>query len=68
VKPTQGESDLVKAFQDAWVSFARTGTPPTFWGMYDRQKDNYVTFDTPMSGGEHLRKDQCDYWDKLPPL
>ncbi len=64
--PTADEAALVKTFQDTWSIFARTGTPPASWKRYDGQVDNYVTFDTPMSEGDHLHEQLCNYWDTLP--
>jgi para-nitrobenzyl esterase len=63
--PTPGEAALVKTFQDTWAGFARTGTAPPSWKRYDAHKENYVIFDTQMSEGDHLRMDQCDFWDTL---
>jgi para-nitrobenzyl esterase len=71
--PTMDEVALVKTFQEAWSTFAKTGSPPAYWKKYDPQKDNYVVFDTVRSddGGlpqkEGLRQKQCDFWDKLLP-
>jgi para-nitrobenzyl esterase len=62
--PTADEAALVKTFQNTWSSFARTGTAPQFREKYDAQRDNYVIFDTPMSEGNHLHKEQCEFWGK----
>jgi para-nitrobenzyl esterase len=62
--PTPDEVALVKKFQDTWSYFAKMGAAPAFWKSYDAKKDNYVVFDTPMSGGDGLHKEQCDFWGK----
>jgi para-nitrobenzyl esterase len=67
VSPTAEELVLVKTFQDMWSSFARTGAPPTSWRRYDANKDNHLIFGTAMSESEHLRANQCDYFDGLGP-
>lgn len=68
VTPSNDEMALMKAFQETWSSFARTGTPPPFWKKYDGQQDNHVIFDRNISEGDHLREEQCKLWDSLPPL
>jgi para-nitrobenzyl esterase len=62
VSPTTDELTLVNTFQDTWSTFARTGTSPQL-RRYDANKDNYVEFNTPLSEHEHLRSQQCDFWD-----
>jgi para-nitrobenzyl esterase len=69
--PTADEADLVKVFQHTWGVFAKTGVPTLSaplpsWKRYDTDEDNYLIFDTKISTDRHLRKMQCDYWDKLP--
>jgi len=62
--PTRDESILQASFQKTWADFARSGRPGRFWSRYDASRDNYVMFNTPMSSGSQLRKEQCDFWDK----
>jgi para-nitrobenzyl esterase len=64
--PTLDESALKKKFQKTWADFARSGFPGGFWNRYDASRDDYVMFNTPMSGGSRLRKEQCHFWDKHP--
>jgi para-nitrobenzyl esterase len=64
--PTTDELALVKTFQEAWSTFAKTGTPPSFWNGYSAQKDNYAIFDARMSAGEALHADRCKLWDASP--
>jgi para-nitrobenzyl esterase len=65
--PTRDERVLVKDFQDTWGGFAEAGVPPQpSWKRYDPKVDNYLIFDTPMSGDNGLSTDQCDYWDMVP--
>jgi para-nitrobenzyl esterase len=63
--PTPDELILKARFQNAWADFARSGFPGDFWNRYDASRDNYVMFNTPMSGGSQLRKEQCDFWDHI---
>jgi para-nitrobenzyl esterase len=65
VTATDGETTLVKNFEEAWSTFARTGTPAISWNSYDPAKDNYLVFDTTMLERDNLRTRQCDYWDKF---
>ncbi len=62
--PTRDESILQQKLRKTWADFARSGRPGRFWSRYDASRDYYVMFNTPMSRGSRLRKEQCDFWDK----
>jgi para-nitrobenzyl esterase len=65
VYPTGNELALVKTFQDTWSGFAATGTPPAYWTRYDVQRDDHLIVDHTLSERDHLRSQQCDFWDAL---
>lgn len=60
--------DLVAGMQGYWASFAKTGTPShatsPAWPAYGAD-EKHVVLDAPISTGEALEKDDCDFWDTV---
>ena len=54
------------AMQTAWSSFAAAQAPSTRppWPVYD-DADPFVLIEEPLSLGEGVRTEQCDFWDGL---
>jgi carboxylesterase type B len=61
--------DLVAGMQGYWGSFARTGAPShdssTAWPAFGAD-EKHVVLDVPISTGEALEKENCDFWDTVP--
>jgi para-nitrobenzyl esterase len=69
--PTSGEQDLGAAIQGAWARLAAAGDPngagALSWPAYVPATDPYLDLDVPITTGEGVRTQQCDFWDALAP-
>jgi para-nitrobenzyl esterase len=62
------ELPLSGAIQDAWGRFARTGNPDGAglpWPRYTVERDQNVVLDVVPSIGDHLKAEECDFWDRF---
>jgi para-nitrobenzyl esterase len=61
--------DLVAGMQGYWGSFAMSGAPAhdgaPAWPAFAAD-EKHVVLDVPMSIGDALEKDECDFWDTVP--
>jgi para-nitrobenzyl esterase len=61
--------DLVAGVQGYWGSFATSGAPShetsPAWPAFAAD-EKHVVLDVPISTGDHLEKDDCDFWDGIP--
>jgi len=69
---TNEERQLGELMVAYWTNFARTGDPnyplkvPLVWPAFGSSSDQYLELRTPQSTIiTGLRKEQCDFWDKL---
>lgn len=66
-------SDGDRAAQDVmrryWVRFAEEGTPSggddPEWPMFTSQSEPYLAVEAAPAVGQHLKQDDCDFWDAL---
>lgn len=67
--PTGGEQGLSVAIQGYWARLAATGNPNSddapSWPEYVSATDPYLALDDPITAGEGVRTQQCDFWDSL---
>ena len=67
--PTADEQALSVAMMHAWAKFAATGDPngtgAPAWSRAEVGADPYLQLDTPISSGDGVRTQQCDFWDSL---
>lgn len=65
--PSTAADEVVReAMQFAWSSFAANWVPSTRpgWPVYD-EADPFMLIEDPLSTGEGVRTEQCDFWDSL---
>ena len=59
-------SDAIMGY---WTRFAASGDPngagATTWPRYDTATDAHIVLDAPITTGAGLKRDACDFWDKL---
>ncbi len=65
--PVPALSNVVKAVQSYWGSFAKTGNPNGGgmmpWPAYDEAKDENVVLAEPLKVSSKLTSADCDFWD-----
>ena len=69
--PTSAELQLSSAMMGYWTRFAATGDPngagAVQWLPYDNTNENVLQLDDTIETISGYHKDQCDYFDTLPP-
>jgi para-nitrobenzyl esterase len=71
--PTVDEQALSVAMMRSWAQFAATGDPKTrvsgtgtpAWPRAKAGADPYLQLDTPITSGDGVRTEQCNFWDSL---
>ncbi len=67
--PSDGERGLASAIEGYWTRLAATGDPnggaDPQWPAYVAATDPYLTLETPITAGQGVRTQQCDFWDSL---
>lgn len=66
--PTTAADEAVRdSMQAIWSSFAADAAPQADppWPVYDPDTDPYLQIAEPMTVGEGVRTEQCDFWDGL---
>jgi para-nitrobenzyl esterase len=68
-KMTRDDSLVMNSVSRYWARFAETGNPnsPEFptWPSYSSTNDPYLEIAPVCISGKGLRKEKCDYWDKV---
>jgi para-nitrobenzyl esterase len=68
-KITHDDSLVMNSMSRYWARFAETGNPNTpdlpVWPAYSTTEDPYLEIAPVCSSGKGLRKEKCDYWDKV---
>ena len=63
------ERPTSQAMMGYWTRFALAGDPngagTLAWPRYDATTDSHIVLDAPLSIGTGLKKDACDFWEKL---
>jgi para-nitrobenzyl esterase len=67
--PPPEEQALSDAIIGAWTSLAANGDPGAVqgvpWPQYASGDDPYLRLDVPVTAGDGVRTDQCDFWDTV---
>ncbi len=68
-KITHDDSLVMNSVSRYWTRFAETGDPNSpelpLWPVYSSAEDPYLEIAPVCISGKGLRKDKCDYWDKV---
>ncbi len=63
------DAALSKTLQAYWTRFAKEGVPSAegaaAWPTYDATGDKHLELNLTIKPGSGLKKDKCDFWDKL---
>jgi para-nitrobenzyl esterase len=69
IELTERERPLSQTVMKAWARFALTGSPgdrTLAWPRYTLERDEHVRLDLVTSLGSYAKRDECDFWDRLP--
>jgi para-nitrobenzyl esterase len=68
-EPTNSDLALQAAMLGYWTRFAATGDPngsrAVNWPQYDPASDLYLELGTPITAGNGVRTNKCDFWDRV---
>jgi para-nitrobenzyl esterase len=68
-RATKDDLALQAAMLGYWTRFAATGDPSrngaVNWPRYDPVSDLYLELGTPITAGDGVRTDKCDFWDGI---
>jgi para-nitrobenzyl esterase len=68
-KMTHDDSLVMNSMSRYWARFAETGDPNTpelpVWPAYSSTEDPYLEIAPVCSSGKGIRKEKCDFWDKV---
>ncbi|TNE48108.1 MAG: carboxylesterase family protein [Deltaproteobacteria bacterium] len=63
------DATLSKTLQTYWTRFAKDGVPSAddaaTWPTYDAAGDKHLELDLTIKPGSGLKREKCDFWDKL---
>jgi para-nitrobenzyl esterase len=69
LKPDPEDEQLSEQMMGYWTRFARTGDPngegAFQWPAYDAEGERYLILNAPLSVGQHLRQEWCDFREGL---
>lgn len=67
--PRADDLELQRHILELWTSFAVNGVPSAEggveWPVYDPDLDPYLELDAPLTAGNGVRTEKCDFWDSL---
>jgi para-nitrobenzyl esterase len=69
--PTAADLTVQRALGAYWTSLAASGEPTPGdtgapeWPQYDADRDNHLVIGDPITVGEGVRTEHCDFWDAL---
>jgi len=67
--PRAADLELQRSVLELWTSFAATGVPVApggpAWPAYKAERDPYMELNAPLTLGEGVRTEKCDFWDSL---